>query len=113
MLFRSGLPTRVTAIFLRDTAFLVGGQAKSGQLLSRYAGEIDGAVQSFHALTEDERRSVRPLTVRIVNAGSNTTYAEIARASPLGRNAEGHLRLLNGQYPKGEPAPGQALKVVE
>jgi len=31
----------------------------------------------------------------------------------LGRFAEGHLRVINGLYPKGEPAAGQALKIVE
>ena len=41
------------------------------------------------------------------------TYAELARESPLGIQAEGYLRLLNGQYPEGEPVPGQLIKVVK
>jgi hypothetical protein len=27
--------------------------------------------------------------------------------------AESYLRLLNGQYPEGEPVPGQLIKVVK
>ena len=36
-----------------------------------------------------------------------------AQELSLGRNAEGHLRLINAMYPAGEPGPGQAVKVVE
>ena len=38
--------------------------------------------------------------------------AELARNSPLDRDAEEQLRLLNDLYPDGEPRPGQRLKVV-
>ena len=38
-----------------------------------------------------------------------TEWQEIA----LGRFAEGHLRVLNGLYPAGEPVAGQSLKIVE
>jgi hypothetical protein len=41
------------------------------------------------------------------------TYAELARGSPLGPEAEGYLRLLNGQYPEGEPITGQLIKIVK
>jgi predicted Zn-dependent protease len=64
-------------------------------------------------MTEVERNSVRPLTLRIINAPANATFAELARNSPLGKNAISHLRLLNGLYPNGEPVAGQPLKVVE
>jgi hypothetical protein len=43
----------------------------------------------------------------------DVNYAKLARTSSLGKNSEGYLRLLNAQYPSGEPARGQALKIVE
>jgi predicted Zn-dependent protease len=39
-------------------------------------------------------------------------FRELARQSPL-PDAEQQLRLLNGAYAGGEPAPGQLVKVVE
>jgi predicted Zn-dependent protease len=51
--------------------------------------------------------------MRVVTAREGVTFAELARGSPLGRFAEGHLRVLNGLYPTGEPVAGQSLKVVE
>ena len=48
-----------------------------------------------------------------ITAAKGLTYAELARESPLGIQAESYLRLLNGQYPVGEPVPGQLIKVVK
>ena len=41
------------------------------------------------------------------------TYKSLADNSPLGRHAEGKLRLLNGHYPKGVPEIGSLIKIVE
>jgi predicted Zn-dependent protease len=60
-----------------------------------------------------ERKLARPLTLRIINAPPGATFADMARGSPLGKNAVSHLPLLNGMYPNGEPAAGQPLKVIE
>ena len=74
---------------------------------------INATITSFHAMSETERNSARPLTLRVINAPPGATFAELARSSPLGKNAVSYLRLLNGLYPQGEPAAGQALKIVE
>jgi predicted Zn-dependent protease len=55
----------------------------------------------------------RPLALRVITAPPGLTYAELARLSPLGKNAEGHLRVINSMYPKGEPVAGQALKIID
>ena len=41
------------------------------------------------------------------------SYKELADNSPLGRYAEGKLRLLNGHYPNGKPEIGSLIKIVE
>jgi predicted Zn-dependent protease len=108
-----GYPTRAAVIFLDKNAYLVGGQAKTEDAMQKALPSINATIASFHALTEAERKSVRPLTLRVINASAGATFAELARGSPLGKNAVSHLRLLNGLYPNGEPAPGQALKIIE
>ena len=108
-----GYPTRAAVFFLGRNAYIVGGQAKSDAAMREALPAIDASIQSFHALTEAERNSVRPLTLRIINAPPNATFTELARNSPLGKYAVSYLRLLNGLYPAGEPVAGQALKIVE
>ena len=108
-----GLPTRVAVVFLGKTAFLIGGQARSGQAMQRALPEINTAIASFRPLGDAERKLARPLTLRVINAPKGATFSDLARNSPLGKNAVSHLRLINGMYPGGEPRAGQPLKIVE
>ena len=108
-----GLPTRAAVIFLGKNAYLVAGQAKTDAAMQPALPLINATITSFHAMSDTERNSVRPLTLRIINAPAGATFAELARNSPLGKNAVAHLRLLNGLYPNGEPTAGQPLKVIE
>lgn len=108
-----GRPTRVACVFHRDGAFLVGAQARTQAGFNRYQSEIQASLMSIHALAEQDRAEARPLRLRVISAQAGLTFAELARRSPLGRFADGHLRVINGMYPTGEPAAGQALKVIE
>jgi len=74
---------------------------------------MENAIRSFKVLTAEERQQIKPLTLRLITAKRGDTYAALAQDSPLGRNAEKYLRLINAQYPEGEPAAGQTLKVIE
>jgi len=108
-----GMPTRAAVIFLGRNAYLLAGQGQSERAMQGARADIDSTVASFRALNEDERKLARPLTLRIINAPPGKTFGDLARDSPLGRNAVSYLRLLNGLYPNGEPVAGQALKVIE
>jgi predicted Zn-dependent protease len=109
----SGGPTRVMCVFLDKTAFLIAAQARTAAAFSQYQDEIQSSLMSFHAITSEERSFARPLRLRVITAQPGITFAELARRSPLGRFAEGHLRVINGLYPAGEPVAGQPLKIVE
>ncbi len=100
-------------IFIDQKAFIVQGQGKDRQGLAAHRDEILDTVHSFHAITAEERKMVRPLTVHTITARQGDTYAGLARGSPLGKSAESYLRLINAQYPDGEPRPGQRVKIVE
>jgi predicted Zn-dependent protease len=49
----------------------------------------------------------------LITARPGDTFASLARRSPIKKNAEQKLRLLNGLYPKGEPLIGQLIKIVQ
>ena len=109
----SGRPTRVACVFHDKRAYLIGAQSRTTTEFDKVKAEIDESIMSFRELAETERVLAHPLRLRVITARDGTTFAELARTSPLGRFAEGHLRVLNGLYPSGEPAPGQPLKIVE
>lgn len=108
-----GKPTRITVIYFNNHAFLIAVSAASKSAFEHYQENFNATASSFHAITDDERRLAKPLKIQIINARDGLTYAELAKKSPLGKNAESYLRLLNAQYPSGEPVRGQALKIVE
>lgn len=109
----SGKPTRVTVVFLGKSAFAIGLQGSTDAAFRQHSAAMEASLQSFHAITAAERALAKPLRIRVITARNGMTFAELARTSPLGRFAEGHLRVINGLYPTGEPVAGQALKIVE
>jgi predicted Zn-dependent protease len=100
-------------IYLNKRAFILRAKGKSEQSLAAQRAVIIGSVRSFHALTAAERKLVKPLGIRIINVQQGDTFAKLAQRSPLGRSAESYLRLINAQYPNGEPQTGQRIKIVE
>ncbi|HEX5363622.1 MAG TPA: M48 family metalloprotease [Gallionella sp.] len=100
-------------IYLDKQAFVVQAQAKTKEALAARRDEIVGTIRSFHKLTAEERKLVKPLAIRIITVKAGDTYAALAKHSPLGKSAESYLRLMNANYPEGEPQPGQRIKIVE
>ncbi len=108
------LPNNISGvIYANKQAFILQGQAKTRQGLTSHRNEIIDTVHSFHTLTSEERKLVRPLSIRVIAALRGDTYAGLAQNSPLGKSAESYLRLINAQYPDGEPQAGQRIKIVE
>jgi predicted Zn-dependent protease len=110
---QNGQPFKAGVIYLGNNAYLVAGRGDSLTAFERHQAAISSAIESFRALTVAEKDAIRPLQINTVTAAKGLTYAELARESALGIQAEGYLRLLNGQYPVGEPVPGQLIKVVK
>ena len=68
---------------------------------------------SFQKMTKDEIDKSKGLRIKVIRYKKGMSYKDLADNSPLGRFAEGKLRLLNGHYPEGEPELGSLIKIVE
>jgi predicted Zn-dependent protease len=100
-------------VLLRDTrAWIFAGAAKSTTSPEPHDAAIVSSAASFSALTPEQQRLAGTEHLSIIKAPANSSYAELARSSPLANYPEQQLRLLNGQYPDGEPAAGSWLKIV-
>lgn len=91
--------------------YLLRGVAKNAAVLKAANAGLAQAQGSFRAISAAERAAARPWQLKTV-AFPSGGFAQLARSSPL-PNAERQLRLLNGYYAGGAPAPGQLVKVVE
>ncbi len=110
---QQGRPLLVAVVYLNDKAYILAGSARSPGAFSRHEAEMRAAVAGFHALSGAERKRANALHLRTRVAAQGVSLAGLAQKSPLGANALGYLRLLNGLYPSGNPQPGQILKTVE
>ena len=117
----NGLPAAITEVrgravgvsYLGDKAFIFGGGGKTDEAARRAQLGMRQAIRSFRPLSSEERAKAKPLTVKVVRTDANSRFSNLSTNSPLGRNAEGYLRLINGLYPSGEPAPGTPLKLID
>jgi predicted Zn-dependent protease len=103
----------VAAIFHADRAYTIVGTMTQFASVEADADPLVTSIKSFRPITEAERDRAKALTIKLITADAGTRMADLAVGSPLGRNAEGYLRLMNGLYPKGEPVAGQTLKIVQ
>jgi len=91
---------------------LLIGLARDRNAESSMQAAFRAAVDGLHPLDAAERESLKPLRIRLQKIDRRTTYRELAKSSPLGGEAESILRLINGDWPAGEPARGRTIKVV-
>ena len=104
---------RLGIIYHESRAYVFWGEPKDGKEPPGFAGQFDSTLRSFHALRPDEAEAAREWKIRLLKAGETTRYQEMARASPLGIDASAQLRLINQDYPDGEPKAGDTLKIVQ
>jgi predicted Zn-dependent protease len=106
-------PTRFTVVYFGQRAYIIAGKSKVAKGLGKYDQTILDTAKSFHALTKNEEVLAKPLRLKVVQASNETRFRSLAQQSPLESHAESQLRLLNANYPDGEPNKGELLKVVE
>jgi predicted Zn-dependent protease len=70
------------------------------------------SIKSFRPIARNEGVFADPLKISWIQADGRTTYVELAKQSRLPDFAEDTLRLMNGDYPTGEPKAGEWIKVV-
>lgn len=103
----------VGVVYLGDKAFMFNGGGKTDDAARRALAGMRQAMRSFHAITAEERVRARPLVIKLMRASADQRISALAGTSPLGRNADGYLRLINGIYPAGEAANGATIKVIQ
>lgn len=99
---------RVAVIYYGPRAFIMTAKAGEGysdqQLLE--------SIRSFRPIQRNETLFANPVQLTYIQADGNIKYADLARQTRLTENQEDMLRLLNGDYPFGEPKAGQWVKIA-
>ncbi len=105
--------TRFTVVYFRDKAYVFAGARKNPDDRRTYRSEFLNTALSLRPLLADEVELARGRNIALLRASADTRYARLAIESGLASYAEAQLRLLNGDYPKGQPTPGVLMKVID
>jgi len=103
---------RYIVIHRGDSAYMFAGTAKNQSTPRKYDAAILATAKSLHPLTTAEKKLAAGRKLDIIRAKARVTYSGLARQSPIANYPEEQLRLLNDQYPQGEPRTSQLLKIV-
>ncbi len=99
---------RIAVLYYGQRAFILTA-ATSEETLK---GPILESIKSFRPIARNEGVFADPVTIDWVQADGRVTYAQLARESRIPEFPEETLRLMNGDYPAGEPQAGEWIKVV-
>ncbi len=104
---------RFTVVYFRDRAYIFIGARRDENDYREYRTEFLNTALSLRALSPDESELAKARRIALVRAKPDTRYTSLAARSGLTSYAEAQLRLLNGDYPGGEPEPGRLVKTVD
>jgi len=105
-------PTRVAVIFQGRRAYLLTGKVKQNPAEKDYDALFLKSIQSFRP-ERPARKPKKSKSLHYVKANSQTSIEALAKKINLGAYSAQQLRLINGLYPRGEPKPGDWIKIIQ
>ena len=103
---------RYVVINRDNHAYIFAGTARNTGQQGKYDADILATARSFHPLTRTEKTLATGKKLDIIRTPGGATWARLARRSPIANYPEEQLRLLNDQYPTGEPGESEMIKIV-
>ena len=100
-------------VYLGQTVLVFEGQAGASGDASAFEDAFRASMASVRRLVESDLAHLGRPQIKVIYTEPGTTYADLAHASEIRSHAEETLRLINGDYPFGEPRPGNPVKIVK
>lgn len=100
---------RKAVIYYNQRAFIFTGSSSGDSALDE---NIIESIRSFRPIQRGEQVYANPLQIVWIQADGRQTYAQLARLTRIPEHAEQVLRLMNGDWPSGEPRAGEWIKIT-
>ncbi len=106
-------PVRHAVVRKNGQAWYFVGLTREADAFERFDGRFLDIVASLETLDAEQRRKAEPPEIDVIEAEAGQTYADWARLAPASvADAADQLRLLNGDFPDGEPQAGDLVKIL-
>jgi predicted Zn-dependent protease len=102
---------RLAVIYKGRIAYLFEGEVRDEADFPIKDAYFNALIESFRSMKKSEAASKDAQQMAYIQAQPGMTWAALAKSVPI-RDAENQLRLLNGQYPRGEPRAGDWIKII-
>jgi len=99
---------RIAVIYYAQRAFVFTASTQNEELNTALLESI----KSFRPIARNEGIFANPVGITWIQADAQTSYAGLARQSRIPEFPEETLRLMNGDYPAGEPKAGEWIKIA-
>lgn len=109
----TGNPERVAIVYMGPRAFFFRGEIGNASAVDEIDDLLLSSIRTFRAVQRGEIPTGNEPKIRYVQASEFFDFAVVAQTSPIASYPEETLRLLNGYYPRGQPAAGEWVKLIE
>ncbi|MEE4361064.1 MAG: M48 family metalloprotease [Pseudomonadales bacterium] len=103
----------VAVVFKDDAAFVMKGENRVQDFEGAFVTGFSTTVASFRRMRRSDVEAATTTRIRTIVASPDDSYETLARRTDLGREGADRLRLLNGDYPRGQPRAGDRIKIIE
>ena len=103
----------LAVLYLRQDVFLFKGECGPQGDPERFREQFQATLEALRPMTAEDVQNANNRRIAVIVAEPGVTYGELAARSSLPNYPEETLRLLNADYPNGEPRAGDYIKIVE
>ena len=104
---------RIAVVYKDSSVYLFRGEVGPIGDVAAFDPQWRQTLESFRAMTAEDLQVASSQRIRVIDAKPDQTWAELAQQASIKQYAEETLRLLNNQYPAGEPHAGDLIKTVQ
>lgn len=102
----------IAVLYRGKDVYLIKGECGAEGDVARFRDQFRFVLEGLRGMTMADARMANTRQIEVIVAEPGLTYAKLAENTSLREHAVDTLRLLNADYPNGEPRPGDYIKVV-
>ena len=103
---------RFAVIYMNGMGYIFKGSTRLAGAMSANDPLFVSSIRTFRRLKDSEYELADANRIELLKVTPGTSFAGLAAKSPIRPYPAEQLRLLNDLYPKGEPTPGEIIKIV-
>lgn len=103
----------LAVVRLGNDVYTVRGETGPKGNVEQFQQDFMSILRGIRDMRPSDIKQDTTTKIKVIVAKPGQTYQELANLTPIRSNAVQTLRLLNGDYPRGEPRAGDYIKIVQ